>query len=107
LPFLAEPGTAARSSPAASPPLGIAFVILNRWVGTHIQAIDDFYFLLTGLGLILTAIFNPIGIAGAVRETTAGLRRKLFGRRAPRCRRPRSPPWRSASTTAACERSIR
>lgn len=50
-------------------PLGIGFVIFDRQLGGA-----QWYLLLSGLGLILTAIFNPVGIAGANRKLLAHLR---------------------------------
>ena len=44
-------------------PLGIFFVIFDRLVN-----VGSSYQLLAGVSLILTAIFNPIGIAGATRQ---------------------------------------
>jgi ABC-type branched-subunit amino acid transport system ATPase component/branched-subunit amino acid ABC-type transport system permease component len=45
-------------------PLGIGFVISDRLLD-----VGSVYTLIAGLGVILTAIFNPIGIAGANRHT--------------------------------------
>jgi ABC-type branched-subunit amino acid transport system ATPase component/ABC-type branched-subunit amino acid transport system permease subunit len=45
-------------------PLGIGFVISDRLLN-----VGSVYSLVAGLGVILTAIFNPIGIAGANRLT--------------------------------------
>jgi ABC-type branched-subunit amino acid transport system ATPase component/branched-subunit amino acid ABC-type transport system permease component len=50
-------------------PLGIFFVIFDRLVD-----VGSSYQLLAGISLILTAIFNPIGIAGATRQNMAHLR---------------------------------
>jgi branched-chain amino acid transport system permease protein len=33
--------------------------------------------LIAGLGLILTAVLNPEGIAGAMRDTTAAVKRRM------------------------------
>jgi ABC-type branched-subunit amino acid transport system ATPase component/branched-subunit amino acid ABC-type transport system permease component len=50
-------------------PLGIFFVIFDRLVD-----VGSSYQLLAGISLILTAIFNPIGIAGATRQNVNQLR---------------------------------
>jgi ABC-type branched-subunit amino acid transport system ATPase component/branched-subunit amino acid ABC-type transport system permease component len=50
-------------------PLGIFFVIFDRLVD-----VGSSYQLLAGVSLILTAIFNPIGIAGATRENFMRMR---------------------------------
>lgn len=44
-------------------PLGIGFVLFDRLIGAA-----DQYLLLSGVGLVITAIFNPVGIAGANRQ---------------------------------------
>ena len=44
-------------------PLGIGFVIIDRSI-----ELGSSYQILAGLGLIVTAIFNPVGIAGANRK---------------------------------------
>jgi ABC-type branched-subunit amino acid transport system ATPase component/ABC-type branched-subunit amino acid transport system permease subunit len=49
-------------------PLGLGFVLMTHVVAERIDALDDFYFLIGGIGLITTAIFNPQGIAGAIAE---------------------------------------
>ena len=51
-------------------PLGITFVIVDRWIG----ASNGTYQLIAAIGLILTTIFNPEGIAGAVHERLEALR---------------------------------
>ena len=53
-------------------PLGIGFVLSDRLLN-----VGSVYTLVAGLGVILTAIFNPIGIAGANRQTWDKLKVKL------------------------------
>jgi branched-chain amino acid transport system permease protein len=60
-------------------PLGIGYVILDRNL-----SLGQYYLLLSGLSLILTAIFNPQGIAGRTRENNAIIKAKLAARRARR-----------------------
>lgn len=50
-------------------PLGIGFVFFDRQFDAA-----NWYLLLSGVGLIVTAIFNPIGIAGANRKLLDRLR---------------------------------
>jgi branched-chain amino acid transport system permease protein len=57
---------------------GIMFTALKNWFGVP----DEFTPLLGGLGLIVTAVANPDGIAGAFRLTWQMLKHK-FGRPAP------------------------
>lgn len=49
-------------------PLGLGFVLMTHVVADRVDALDDFYFLIGGIGLVTTAIFNPQGIAGAIAE---------------------------------------
>lgn len=56
-------------------PLGIVFVLLHQWF-----ELGNFYALLSGIGLIVTAILHPSGIAGAVREGVGLLARKWRSR---------------------------
>jgi ABC-type branched-subunit amino acid transport system ATPase component/branched-subunit amino acid ABC-type transport system permease component len=49
-------------------PLGIGYVVLNQIVGSRIPAFSTYYTALGGVGLIVTAIVNPNGIAGDIRE---------------------------------------
>ncbi len=56
-------------------PLGIFYVIVDRLVD-----VGSSYQLIAGVSLILTAIFNPIGIAGATRYNVAQLRARFAGR---------------------------
>ena len=55
-------------------PLGIGYVVLDRslHLGRH-------YLLVSGLLLVATAVLNPSGVAGRVRESRAALARR-FGR---------------------------
>lgn len=52
--------------------LGISFVIFDE--NLHI---GSYYPLITGLSLIATVVFNPVGIAGKTREDFDGVRAKL------------------------------
>jgi len=45
-------------------PLGIGFVVIDR----NVPFIAERYLLISGVGLVLTAVFNPVGIAGATRQ---------------------------------------
>lgn len=67
-------------------PLGIVYTLLRG-----VFDLGDYYLLISGLGLIITAILNPVGIAGAAREQVAWLRRKLS----------RTPPPSSVPATPA------
>ena len=58
-------------------PLGIGFVILDRALD-----IGTAYQILAGIGLVLTAIFNPEGIAGANRKNFEKMRAGLAARAA-------------------------
>ena len=58
-------------------PLGIGFVILDRALD-----IGTAYQILAGIGLVLTAIFNPEGIAGANRKNFDKMRAGLAARAA-------------------------
>ena len=60
-------------------PLGIGFVILDRALD-----IGTAYQILAGIGLVLTAIFNPEGIAGANRKNFDKMRAGLAARAAAR-----------------------
>jgi branched-chain amino acid transport system permease protein len=53
-------------------PLGIVYVLLRG-----VFDLGAYYPLISGLGLILTAILNPVGVAGATREQVAWVRRRL------------------------------
>jgi branched-chain amino acid transport system permease protein len=59
-------------------PLGIVYTILRG-----VFDLGDLYPLISGLALILTAILNPVGIAGATREQVAWVTRRLARRRDP------------------------
>jgi branched-chain amino acid transport system permease protein len=59
-------------------PLGIVYVILRG-----VFDLGEYYPLISGLALILTAILNPVGIAGATREQVAWVRAKLSRTRDP------------------------
>jgi branched-chain amino acid transport system permease protein len=53
-------------------PLGIVYTLLRG-----VFDLGEYYAQISGLGLIITAILNPVGIAGATREQVAWVRRKL------------------------------
>ena len=67
-------------------PLGIVYTLLRG-----VFDLGDYYLLISGFGLIITAILNPVGIAGAAREQVAWVRRKLS----------RTPPPSSVPATRA------
>jgi branched-chain amino acid transport system permease protein len=52
-------------------PLGIAYVALNDLIG---EGLGRYYLLVSGLLLLVTAILNPVGIAGQVAEVKQRLR---------------------------------
>jgi ABC-type branched-subunit amino acid transport system ATPase component/branched-subunit amino acid ABC-type transport system permease component len=53
-------------------PLGITFVVVDRWIG----ASNGTYQLIAAIGLIMTTIFNPEGIAGAMHERLEHMRKR-------------------------------
>jgi branched-chain amino acid transport system permease protein len=59
-------------------PLGIVYVLLRG-----VFDLGQYYPLISGLALILTAILNPVGIAGATRDQVDWLRAKLSRSRDP------------------------
>ena len=58
-----------------SAPLGLMFIFIDRNLNLATS-----YGLIGGIGLILTAIFNPIGIAGATRQNVAPIIAKIVNR---------------------------
>jgi ABC-type branched-subunit amino acid transport system ATPase component/branched-subunit amino acid ABC-type transport system permease component len=68
-------------------PLGILFVVFDRLVD-----VGSSYQFVAGIGLILTAVFNPIGIAGATRNNMANLRTRLARGRGPAPQHPVAVP---------------
>ena len=54
-----------------SAPLGLTFVILDRNI-----ELGQSYTLIAGIGLVLTAIFNPQGIAGGIADRISAIRRR-------------------------------
>ncbi len=58
---------------------GIGFTFLTNVL--HVS--DQFTLILGGLGLIIAAIRNPEGVAGAIRTTLLGLKRRRSGESAP------------------------
>ena len=77
-------------------PLGIGFVILDRALD-----IGTAYQILAGIGLVLTAIFNPEGIAGANRKNFDKMRAGLAARAAARAAPANGNDDAAASTAAA------
>ena len=59
-------------------PLGLVYTALHAWFD-----LGNAYALITGIGLILTAILNPTGIAGETRAQVDWVARKLRGSRTP------------------------
>lgn len=59
-------------------PLGILYVFLNSYID-----FGKYYQLVAGLGLVLTAVLNPEGIAGKTRSDAERLWRRWQARRAP------------------------
>ncbi|WP_132878290.1 ABC transporter permease [Tamaricihabitans halophyticus] len=55
-------------------PLGILYVVLHQ-----LFEMGNYYALITGIGLMITAILHPSGIAGEVHRAIAALRRKQRG----------------------------
>ncbi|TCN58330.1 branched-chain amino acid transport system permease protein [Rhodococcus sp. SMB37] len=55
-------------------PLGIVYVLVH-----NIFDLGDYYALISGIALIITAIMNPIGIAGEAGRVSALLRARLRG----------------------------
>jgi ABC-type branched-subunit amino acid transport system ATPase component/branched-subunit amino acid ABC-type transport system permease component len=58
-------------------PLGLVFVVLDRNLD-----LGNSYALIAGIALVATAILNPVGIAGTLREGYRHLSRRLDSRRA-------------------------
>ena len=63
-------------------PLGIGYTVLSDLLGSKL---DRYYLLVSGIGLVLTSVLNPIGIAGQAALT----RRRVHSLR--QRRRPMSP----------------
>ncbi|MCZ7526710.1 MAG: ABC transporter permease [Acidimicrobiia bacterium] len=57
---------------------GLVFLSLDRWIG-----FGKYELLVAGIGLIITAILNPEGIAGGMRFMVGQLRQRFTGARAP------------------------
>jgi len=66
-------------------PLGITYVLLDRNL-----SLGRYYLLFSGLGLIITAIFNPQGIAGRTRESNEAIA-AAFRKRRSRRQSPDAP----------------
>ena len=71
-------------------PLGLVYVLLNQTVN-----LGSYYPIISALLLILTALFNPVGIAGAGREAGTWLLNRV--------RKSRIPPSSLASPLASSE----
>jgi branched-chain amino acid transport system permease protein len=71
-------------------PLGLVYTALHQWFD-----LGNAYALITGVGLILTAILNPSGIAGETRHQVDWVTRKL------RRPRPEVPPRAAAEPAPA------
>jgi branched-chain amino acid transport system permease protein len=78
-------------------PLGIGYVIFDR-----LLHLGNFYFLLSGVSLITTAILNPQGIAGRTRENNDIMKAKRAARKADSLAQPHDevPPMRSEREAA-------
>ncbi|MGY1810973.1 ABC transporter permease [Blastococcus sp. SYSU D00669] len=76
-------------------PLGLVYTALHQWFD-----LGNAYALITGIGLILTAILNPSGIAGETRHQVAWVAGKLRGSRKepPPPEEPPQPPADAPST---------
>ena len=57
-------------------PLGIVYVVIHE-----VFELGDYYALISGIALIVTAIINPVGIAGETRRQIAWVRARLGGPR--------------------------
>ncbi|HLN07098.1 MAG TPA: ABC transporter permease [Acidimicrobiales bacterium] len=58
---------------------GLVFTVLNQWI----PGINQYQLLIGGLGLILTAVLNPVGIAGGTAYMASMLAAKLRAVRSP------------------------
>lgn len=70
-------------------PLGVVYVLLNN----HIN-FGEYYSLIAGIGLIVTVMSNPDGIAGKLAEQAQGLFARLWARTAAS---PETPPTGAAA----------
>jgi ABC-type branched-subunit amino acid transport system ATPase component/ABC-type branched-subunit amino acid transport system permease subunit len=52
-------------------PLGIVYVATQQLIAPHIQDFASYYVLIGALGLIITPIINPLGIAGTLMQKRA------------------------------------
>jgi branched-chain amino acid transport system permease protein len=75
---------------------GLFFTFLDSTLGVS----SDFTLLLGGLGLILSAILNPEGIAGGIRSDGLKLIARLRARGAPKAGAPPEPPPAPAAAVA-------
>ncbi len=75
---------------------GLVFYFLNQTI--HF---NKFVLLVSGLGLILTAVLNPEGIAGGFRLTLLGIQEKINARRSPTPPAPAIAKEGSSDTAAA------
>lgn len=74
-------------------PLGIIYVVFH-----DLFEIGDYYALVSGIALIITAILNPVGIAGATRAQVAWVRERISRRRSPGADGTLDPTTHSRST---------
>jgi branched-chain amino acid transport system permease protein len=56
---------------------GVVFTVLNQWI----PGINQYQMLIGGLGLIVTAVLNPVGIAGGTALMASSLKARLRGAR--------------------------
>ena len=61
-------------------PLGIGYVISSRLITPHLEGFRDYYSMLGGLGLVVSAVANPMGMAGAMRVKREEKRRRRLAR---------------------------
>ncbi|MFT3855533.1 MAG: branched-chain amino acid ABC transporter permease/ATP-binding protein [Ilumatobacteraceae bacterium] len=80
-------------------PLGLGYVVMNR-----LFELGNTYNVIAGVGLILTAVMNPEGIAGATRQNIAALTRR---RRRGGAEAPASAPGADMTTEPAPRRPRR
>ncbi|MFD7408633.1 ABC transporter permease [Streptomyces sp. NPDC059866] len=81
-------------------PSGLAYVFFDRSVD-----LGEYYVLVSGVGLVLTAVLNPDGIAAKVAADTAAVARRLDRRfrNGPSADRPASTPVRHQAVPSAQE----
>lgn len=87
-------------------PLGLGFVVSDRVIGPHVSAFDEYYAMLGGVALVVTAIQNPIGIAGAIRKKRAEKRAKKAARTRPAPEETPATAEESTPSVTAVQRHI-